>query len=70
MSPQSGLEQRGGPRGNPYMNLQARGGGSKYALVRQNKTLVGDFVANLRTVCHYLIFYLTKILLRLFLNSQ
>ena len=36
-----------------------RGGGSKYALVRQNKTLVGDFVANLRTV---LIFYLTNIL--------
>ena len=39
-----------------------RGGGSKYALVRQNKTLVGDFVANLRTVYYYLIFYLTNIL--------
>ena len=37
-----------------------RGGGSKYALVRQNKTLVEDFVANLRTVCHYLIFYLAN----------
>ena len=35
---------------------------AKYALVRQTKTLVGDFVANLRTVCHYLIFYLTNIL--------
>ena len=26
---------------------QVRGGGSKYALVRQNTTSVGDFVANL-----------------------
>ena len=26
---------------------KCRGGGSKYALVRQNKMLVGDFVANM-----------------------
>ena len=38
----------------PDIYTSIRGGGSKYALVRQNKTLVGDFVANLRTVCHLL----------------